>query len=100
MALTDILTALADDTSRRILTILRAGSHSAGELAQALDMPPSKLVASTFMLVRVAEEMIDGKPTEVWDEVPFTLKGGILSFETDKLGTFLLVLNIAGSSVG
>lgn len=64
------------------------------------DMPPSKLVASTFMLVRVAEEMIDGKPTEVWDEVPFTLKGGILSFETDKLGTFLLVLNIAGSSVG
>lgn len=43
MALTDILTALADDTSRRILTILRAGSHSAGELAQALDMPPSKL---------------------------------------------------------
>ena len=43
MALTDILTALADDTSRRILTILRSGSRSAGELAQALDMPPSKL---------------------------------------------------------
>jgi len=43
MALKDILTALADDTSRRILTILRAGSQSAGDLARMMDMPPSKL---------------------------------------------------------
>ena len=43
MALTDILSALADDTSRRILVILRSGSRAAGELAQAMEMPPSRL---------------------------------------------------------
>lgn len=43
MALPEILTALADDTSRRILTILREGSQSAGDLARMLEMQPSKL---------------------------------------------------------
>ena len=43
MPLPEILTALADDTSRKILTILCGGSRSAGELARMLEMPPSKL---------------------------------------------------------
>ena len=58
------------------------------------EMPPSQLKARAFKIVLVQYEMVNGVPTEVWHEVPFTLKNGILTFETEKMGVFLMVLNI------
>ena len=58
------------------------------------EMAPSELKARAFKIVRVEEEMVNGNPIEVWNEMPFTLKDGILTFETDRTGTFLMVLNI------
>lgn len=58
------------------------------------EMPPSELKAKAFKIVRVEYQMVNGEPTEVWVEVPFTLKKGILSFETEKMGVFLMVLSI------
>jgi hypothetical protein len=58
------------------------------------EMPPSELKAKAFKIVRVEYQMVNGEPTEVWVEVPFTLKNGILTFETEKMGVFLMVLNI------
>ena len=59
---------------------------------------PAKLMviasARAFKIVLVQYEMVNGVPTEVWHEVPFTLKNGILTFETEKMGVFLMVLNI------
>lgn len=64
-------------------------------------MPPSQLMARAFKLVRVAQEEVNGQPAEVWHELSFTLKRGILTFETDTMGTFLLVLNVTDApSVG
>nr|MBR4279721.1 hypothetical protein [Clostridia bacterium] len=64
------------------------------------EMPPADLKARAFKIVRVEQEDIDGQLTEVWNEMPFTLKNGILTFETDKMGTFLMVLNIMEAPVG
>lgn len=58
------------------------------------DVPPAELKARAFKIVRVEQELMNGEPVEVWHEMPFTLEEGILSFETDKMGTFLMVLNI------
>ena len=58
------------------------------------EMPPSELKAKAFKIVRVEYQMVNGQPTEVWVEVPFTLKKGILTFETEKMGVFLMVLSI------
>ena len=58
------------------------------------DMPPSMLKARAFKIVRVEYGIVDGRVSEVWHEMPFTLKDGILTFEADKMGTFLMVLNI------
>lgn len=58
------------------------------------EMPPSELKAKAFKIVRVEYQMVDGEPAEVWIEVPFTLQDGILTFETEKMGVFLMVLNI------
>lgn len=58
------------------------------------DMLPSELKARAFKIVRVEQEEVDGAMVEVWHEMPFTLQDGILTFETDKMGTFLMVLNI------
>lgn len=64
-------------------------------------MPPSMLMSMAFKVVRVEQEDLNGQPTEVWHEVPFTLQQGVLTFETDKMGTFLMVLNISDApSVG
>ena len=64
-------------------------------------MPPFQLMARAFKIVRVEQEDLDGQPTEVWHELDFTLWNGILTFETDRMGTFLMVLNIEGApSVG
>ncbi len=43
MAVNEMLSALADDTRRRILTKLREGRISSGELAEQLDMSPQAL---------------------------------------------------------
>lgn len=43
MALGEILSALADDTRRRILLKLKEGKISSGELAAALGMTPQAL---------------------------------------------------------
>lgn len=43
MALQEILSALADDTRRRILLKLKEGKISSGELAAALGMTPQAL---------------------------------------------------------
>ena len=62
---------------------------------------PSMLMPLAFKLVRVEQESLNGQPAEVWHELPFTLNDGILTFETNKTGTFLLVLNISDApSVG
>lgn len=58
------------------------------------DMPPSALKARAFKIVRVEQEEVNGEMVEVWHEMPFTLQNGFLTFETDKMGTFLMVLNI------
>ncbi len=58
------------------------------------EMPPAELKARAFKIVLVQYELVDGVATEVWHEVPFTLKSGILTFETEKMGVFLMVLNI------
>lgn len=58
------------------------------------EMPPSELKAKAFKIVRVEQQIVDGVSTEVWVEVPFTLKKGILTFETEKMGVFLMVLSI------
>ena len=58
------------------------------------EMPPSELKARAFKIVLVQYEMVNGVATEVWHEVPFTLKRGVLTFETEKMGVFLMVLNI------
>lgn len=58
------------------------------------EMAPSELKARAFKIVLVQYMMVDGVPTEVWHEVPFTLNKGILTFETEKMGVFLMVLNI------
>ena len=58
------------------------------------EMAPSELKARAFKIVRVEQETVNGETVEVWNEMPFTLKNGILTFETDKMGTFLMVLNI------
>ncbi len=65
------------------------------------EMAPSELKARAFKIVRVEMEQVNGEWKEVWHECPFTLKEGILTFETEKMGTFLMVLNIAEApSVG
>lgn len=43
MAVNEILSALADDTRRKILSKLKAGKISSGDLAIALDMTPQAL---------------------------------------------------------
>ena len=43
MAVNEILAALADDTRRRILSKLKEGKISSGNLAIALDMTPQAL---------------------------------------------------------
>lgn len=43
MAVNEILAALADDTRRRILSKLKEGKISSGDLAIALDMTPQAL---------------------------------------------------------
>ena len=43
MSINKILTALADDTRRKILLKLREGKISSGELAEHLDMTPQAL---------------------------------------------------------
>lgn len=43
MSMAEVMAALGDDTRRRILLLLRGGQRSAGEIAQALDMPPPAL---------------------------------------------------------
>ena len=58
------------------------------------DMLPADLNAKAMKIVRVEYEMIEGKLTEVWYEMPFTLEKGQLTFETEKMGTFLMVLKI------
>lgn len=58
------------------------------------EMPPSELKARAFKIVRVEQELVNGEPVEVWNEMPFTLQNGVLTFETEKMGTFLMVLNI------
>ena len=58
------------------------------------EMPPAELKAKAFKIVRVEYQMVEGEPTEVWVEVPFTLKNGVLTFETERMGVFLMVLSI------
>lgn len=43
MAISETLAALGDETRRRILTELRRGKISSGDLAKALDMSPQAL---------------------------------------------------------
>ena len=43
MPVSDILSALADENRRRILTTLKQGRVSSGELAQAVGMTPQAL---------------------------------------------------------
>lgn len=43
MAVSEILAALADDTRRKILSKLKEGKISSGDLAVALDMTPQAL---------------------------------------------------------
>lgn len=43
MAVNEILSALADDTRRKILLKLKEGKISSGDLAAALDMTPQAL---------------------------------------------------------
>lgn len=58
------------------------------------EMPPSQLKARAFKIVLVRQEMVNGVETETWQEVPFTLKNGILTFEVETMGVYLMVLNI------
>lgn len=64
------------------------------ETSAFASVPPSELNGRAFKIVRVEFEMVDGKLTEVWYEMPFTLNKGVLTFQTEKMGTFLMVLNI------
>ena len=43
MAVSNILSALSDDTRRRVLEILKKGKISSGDLAKELDMTPQAL---------------------------------------------------------
>ena len=43
MAINSVLSALADDTRRKILTELKKGKISSGELAEKLNMTPQAL---------------------------------------------------------
>lgn len=43
MAVSKILSALSDDTRRRVLEILKKGKISSGDLAKELDMTPQAL---------------------------------------------------------
>ena len=43
MAVSDILTALADNNRRRVLEILKKGKISSGDLAKELEMTPQAL---------------------------------------------------------
>ncbi len=52
---------------------------------------PAYVSAWTVKVVRVENHRVDGALTEVWQECPFTLKKGMLTFETEKMGLFLLV---------
>lgn len=63
------------------------------------DMLPAEMNARAFKIVRVEYQMIEEKLTEVWYEMPFTLEKGVLTFETDKMGTFLMVLKITNPPV-
>ena len=63
------------------------------------DMLPAEMNARAFKIVRVEYKMIEEKLTEVWYEMPFTLEKGVLTFETDKMGTFLMVLKITNPPV-
>ncbi len=65
------------------------------------EMPVSELKARAFKIVRVEQELLNGEYVEVWHEMPFTLEKGVLTFETEKMGVFLMVLNITQApSVG
>ncbi len=65
------------------------------------EMAPSELKARAFKIVRVETELVNGEEKEVWHECPFTLTQGVLTFETEKMGIFLMVLNIVEApSVG
>lgn len=58
------------------------------------DRAPSELNPRALKIVRVEQTQVDGKNVEVWHEMPFTLDEGILTFETDRMGVFLMVFNI------
>ena len=47
MPVSDILSALADENRRRILTTLKQGRVSSGELAQAVGMTPQACLLYT-----------------------------------------------------
>ena len=59
------------------------------------NMLPAEMNDRAFKIVRVEHQLIDNKKTEVWFEMPFTLDEGVLTFETEKMGTFLMVLKFA-----
>lgn len=52
---------------------------------------PAALSADGLRFVRVETALANGEAVEVWEELPFTLTDGILTFETSMLGTFLLL---------
>ena len=55
---------------------------------------PADLNGRAFKIVRVEHEIVDGEEKEVWYDMPFSLIKGHLTFETEKTGTFLMVLSI------
>lgn len=52
---------------------------------------PAALKAEEVKVVRVDSEMVGEKPAEIWHELIFSIKDGVLTFETDKPGFFLMV---------
>lgn len=55
---------------------------------------PDTLNSRAFKIVRVEQQTANGEEMEVWVDMPFTLENGLLTFETNKPGTFLMVLSI------
>ena len=90
-----------DFTGKVQITIdLNEHPFSLPESAYA-DVQPAQLTGRTCKLFRLEQEEINGQPAEVWHEVNFTLLNGILNFETDQMGTFILTPDTAEApSVG
>lgn len=56
---------------------------------------PAELNGRAFRIVQVDTVHQGGETVEIWRDVPYTFKKGVLTFEAEEMGVFLMVLPYA-----